>query len=82
MEPSISRQGEVCYDVESQNAPTGYLIDTLLVDFLGPSPETAGPGHCIITMQDPVMWYAMAHAIMGMKNPQAEVPAVGQHVWE
>ena len=28
------------------------------------------------------MRYALAHPIMGMKHPQAEVPAIARHVWD
>ena len=30
MEPSVSRRGSVCIDVEAQNAPKGYLVRVLI----------------------------------------------------
>ena len=82
MEPLVSRQGVLGLDVEARNVPKGYLVQVLFINVSGPSPDTAGQTHCIVTMQDGVMKYALAHPIHNMLIPNMEVCAIAVHVWE
>ena len=81
MEPSVSRKGSVFIDVEAQNAPKGYPVQVLFVDMISPSPDAAGPPHCIVTMQDAMAKYALTHPIMNMMLPQMEVSTIAVHIW-
>ena len=82
MEPSLSRWGSVCMNVEAQNAPKGYPVRALFIEVISPSPDAAGLPHCIITMLDVVTKYTLAHPIINMMLPQMEVSTIVVHIWD
>ena len=49
---------------------------------IGPSPDAAGPPHCIVMMQDAMTKYALVHPTMNMMLSQMEVSAIAVHIWD